>query len=89
VDGVLRQYAWTRLPSGLVMLSGIALEQALAPVREINQWTLIRAGISSALFTLVITLLVALQRYERLVRQLGVREEHYRGVLTHMGEVSW
>lgn len=87
VDGVLRQYAWTRLPSGLVMLSGIALEQALAPVNEINQWTLIRAGISSALFTLVvITLLVALQRYERLVRQLGVREEHYRGVLTHMGE---
>lgn len=87
VDGVLRQYAWTRLPSGLVMLSGIALDEALAPVHEINQWTLIRAGISSALFALVmIILLVALQRYEKLVQQLGVREEHYRGVLTHMGE---
>ncbi|NML26543.1 bifunctional diguanylate cyclase/phosphodiesterase [Zoogloea dura] len=87
VDGVLRQYAWTRLPSGLVMLSGIALDEALAPVHEINHWTLLRAGLSSALFALVvIILLLALQRYEKAVHQLGVREEHYRGVLTHMGE---
>ncbi|MDD3352194.1 diguanylate cyclase [Zoogloea sp.] len=87
VDGVLRQYAWVRLPSGLVMLTGIALDDALAPVREINQWTLVRAGLFSAVFlALTLTLLVALSRYEKIVLQLGEREKHYRNVVTHMAE---
>ena len=87
VDGVLRLYGWTRLQSGLVMLSGIALEPALAPLREQRSRTLMRVMASSGLFVFAIAaLLIALKRYERAVRRLGEREEHYRSVLEHMDE---
>ncbi len=87
VDGVLRQYAWTRLPSGLVMLSGIALDDALAPMRRQNAWSRQRAAMFSALFVLVVGgLLVALRRHERVVGQLAEREEHLREVLDNMAE---
>jgi diguanylate cyclase (GGDEF)-like protein/PAS domain S-box-containing protein len=87
IDGVLRQYAWSRLPSGLVMVSGIALDTALAPVRELNRRAMMRGVLQSTLFVLVIAgLLIALMRYERAVRRLGEREEHYRNVLENMAE---
>ena len=87
VDGVLRLYGWTRLPSGLVMMSGIALEPALAPIRDLRSRTLLRGVMSSSLFVFVIAaLLLALTRYERAVRRMGEREEHYRSVLEHMAE---
>ena len=87
VDGVLRHYAWTRLPSGLVMMSGIALDDALAPVRAQNTWAIQQAGIFSGLLLLVIgALLVALRRYERAVAALADREEHLSEVLDYMAE---
>ncbi|MCK6373385.1 MAG: diguanylate cyclase [Zoogloea sp.] len=87
VDGILRHYAWTRLPSGLVMMSGIALEDALAPMRAQNTWAIQQAGIFSALLVLVISgLLVALKRYERAVDALADREEHLSEVLDYMAE---
>ena len=87
VDGVLRLYGWTRLPSGLVMLSGIALEPALAPLRAQRSGTLMRVVAASGLFVFAIAaLLIALKRYEHAVRRLGEREEHYRSVLEHMDE---
>jgi diguanylate cyclase (GGDEF)-like protein/PAS domain S-box-containing protein len=87
VDGILRHYAWTRLPSGLVMMSGIALEDALAPMRAQNTWAVQQAGIFSALLVLVISgLLVALKRYERAVDALADREEHLSEVLDYMAE---
>ncbi|MBS0510144.1 MAG: diguanylate cyclase [Proteobacteria bacterium] len=87
VDGVLRLYGWTRLPSGLVMLSGIALEPALEPLRAQRSGTLMRVVAASGLFVFAIAaLLIALKRYERAVRRLGEREEHYRSVLEHMDE---
>jgi hypothetical protein len=51
VDGVLRVYGWTRLRNPeLVMLSGIALEDALAPVREMSNRMRLRAVVSAVLF---------------------------------------
>ncbi|WP_374264107.1 diguanylate cyclase domain-containing protein [Zoogloea sp.] len=87
VDGILRQYGWTRLPSGLVMMSGIALDDALAPMRAQNAWALERGAMFSLLFMLVIgALLVALRRYERVVHDLASHEAHLRGVLDNMAE---
>ena len=87
VDGNLRLYGWTRLPSGLVMMSGIALDDALAPVRNQNAWTLQRAAASSLILALLIAgLLVALRRYEGVVGQLAQREAHLRKVLDNMAE---
>jgi diguanylate cyclase (GGDEF)-like protein/PAS domain S-box-containing protein len=87
VDGILRQYGWTRLPSGLVMMSGIALDDALAPMHAQNTWAIQQAGIFSALLTIVVLgLLVALKRYERAVDALADREEHLSEVLDYMAE---
>jgi|GEM_PF-2250967 len=87
VDGILRLYGWARLPSGLVMLSGIALDDALAATRAQNTWALQRAAFFSAVVSLVIAgLLVALRRYEGVVARLAEREEHLREVLDNMAE---
>ncbi|MFC5768841.1 bifunctional diguanylate cyclase/phosphodiesterase [Thauera sinica] len=87
LDGVLRMYGWTRLSSGLVMLSGIALEPALEPIRALRSRTVMSGVVSSGLFVFVIAaLLIALRRYERAVQRLGEREEHYRSLLEHMAE---
>jgi hypothetical protein len=44
-------YGWTRLRNPeLVMLSGIALEDALAPVREMSNRMRLRAVVSAVLF---------------------------------------
>lgn len=87
VDGILRLYGWTRLSSGLVMMSGIALDDALAPIRKQNAWTLQRAAASSLILALLIAgLLVALKRYEGAVGQLAEREAHLRKILDNMAE---
>jgi len=87
VDGVLRMYGWSRMTSGLVMLSGIALEPALEPIRQLRSRTLMRGVLSSSVFVFVIgALLLALRRYERAVGRLGEREEHHRSLLEHMAE---
>ncbi len=87
IDGILRHYAWTRLPSGLVMMSGIALDDALAPMQAQNTWAIQRSGIFSVLLVVVIgALLLALKRYERAVEALADREEHLSEVLDYMAE---
>ncbi|TXH81105.1 diguanylate cyclase [Thauera aminoaromatica] len=88
VDGVLRVYGWTRLRNpGLVMLSGIALEDALAPVREMSHRMRLRAVVSAVLFTALIgALLLALARYERAGRRLAQQEAHSRHIVEHMAD---
>ena len=88
VDGVLRAYGWTRLRHPeLVMLSGIALDDALAPVRETNRRMQLRAAAATTLFALICGgLLFALARYERAGRQLAEQEAHSRNIVEHMTE---
>ncbi|PKO55489.1 MAG: diguanylate cyclase [Betaproteobacteria bacterium HGW-Betaproteobacteria-21] len=86
-DGVERLFSWIRLPSGLIMASGIALDDALADTRAFNRWSLIRTIFLSCLILLATgALIVALARYEGVVRALGERERHYRKVLDNMAE---
>lgn len=87
VDGVLRLYGWSRLSSGLVMASGIELEGAMAPFRELRQRTITRGVVSSSLLAFALAaLLIALMRYERAVQRLGDSEKHHRTVLENMAE---
>lgn len=87
VDGVLRLYGWSRLPSGLVMASGIEMEGAMAPVRELKRRTITRGVVSSLLLAFALAaLLIALRRYERAVQRLGDSEQHHRKVLENMAE---
>ncbi|MDO9600116.1 MAG: diguanylate cyclase [Azoarcus sp.] len=86
-DGIERLFSWIRLPSGLIMVSGIALDDALAATRAFNRWSLIRTIVSTSLILLATgALIVALARYESVVRALGEREAHYRKVLDNMAE---
>lgn len=86
-DGIERLFSWIRLPSGLVMVAGIALDDALAPARAINRWSLMRSIVSTFLIVLACAaLMLALKRYERLVRALGEREAYHRKVLDNMAE---
>lgn len=86
-DGIERLFSWIRLPSGLIMASGIALDDALAATRAFNRWSLMRTIVSTCLILLATgALIVALARYEAVVRALGEREEHYRKVLDNMAE---
>lgn len=88
VDGVLRVYGWTRLRNPeLIMLSGIALEDALAPVREMNRRMRLRAALATLLFAVIIGgLLLALARYERAGRRLAEQEAHSRNIVEHMAD---
>ena len=88
VDGVLRVYGWTRLRNPeLVMLSGIALEDALTPVREMSHRMRLRAALATLLFAALIGgLLLALARYERAGRQLAEQEAHSRNIVEHMAD---
>lgn len=88
VDGVLRVYGWTRLRNPeLIMLSGIALEDALAPVREMSRRMRLRAALATLLFAVIIGgLLLALARYERAGRRLAEQEAHSRNIVEHMAD---
>lgn len=88
VDGVLRVYGWTRLRNPeLIMLSGIALDDALAPVREMSHRMRLRAALASILFAALIGgLLLALARYERAGRRLAEQEAHSRNIVEHMAD---
>lgn len=87
LDGIERQYGWSRLPSGLVMLAGIALEPALAPMRAQNARLIRQSAITSAVLIVVVGgLLLALRRYDQMVLALADREAHLLEVLDYMAE---
>lgn len=86
-DDVTRVYAWSPLGNGLMMLSGLALDDVLDLVRTQRQRALTRATILSlALLLSVFALLVALQRYEHATDRLAAREARYRKVFNTMVE---
>lgn len=71
-DSVTRIYGWRRLPSGLLMISGLAFDDVLAPVREAQDRAVLRAAILSAVFaSAILALLFALGRYEQAMRRLA------------------
>ena len=74
-DGVSRIYGWSRLPSGLITISGLALEDVLAPVRQAREWAIARGALLSGVFLLVIAaLVIALGRYGQAMRRLASAE---------------
>lgn len=86
-DGVLRLYAWQRLPSGQVMVSGVALDDALAPTRELNRQTVLR-GIAAtlALLVAVAVILYFIGRSERASHAIAEKETLQRVTLSAMAE---
>ncbi|PKO50341.1 MAG: diguanylate cyclase, partial [Betaproteobacteria bacterium HGW-Betaproteobacteria-21] len=87
LDGINRQFSWVRLSSGLIVVMGIGLEEALAPVKALNQRSLLRALLLSSLLVLACAaLVIALGRYEKVVEASQEREAHYRSVFDNMAE---
>ncbi|MBC7905240.1 MAG: PAS domain S-box protein [Rhodospirillaceae bacterium] len=86
-DGVLRLYAWQRLASGQVMVSGVALDDALAPTRELNRQTVLR-GIAAtlALLVAVAVILFFIRRSERSSLAIAEKETMQRVTLSAMAE---
>ena len=71
-DGQTRIFGWRRLSSGLFMVSGLMLEDVLAPVRQARERAMVRGMALSAVFVAVIAaLLVALGRYGQAMRRLA------------------
>lgn len=71
-DGQMRIFGWHRLPSGLIMVSGLALDDVLGPVREARGKAMHRGMMLSAVFVIVIGgLLLALGRYGQAMRRLA------------------
>lgn len=86
-DDVVRVYGWSPLRDGMVMMSGLALDDVFALVRTQRQRALTRAAILSGAFALaVFALLLALKRYQVVVERLAAREAHYRKVFDTMVE---
>lgn len=86
-DGIVRVFAWKRLPSGLVMACGIGLDQALAPVRGMNRKALERAAVASGALALALLLLtVASRRTDRASRAVAEQEYLQRVTLSAMAE---
>lgn len=71
-DGETRIYGWRRLPSGVIMVSGLMLEDVLAPVRQARDRAIVRGMALSAVFVLaILALLLALGRYGKVMRRLA------------------
>lgn len=71
-DGEKRIYGWRRLPSGVIMVSGLMLEDVLAPARQAREWAMVRGMALSAIFLLaILALLAALGRYGQAMRRLA------------------
>jgi|GEM_PF-2805577 len=86
-DGIVRVFAWKRLPSGLVMACGIGLDQALAPVRAVNRKALERAGVASgALILALLVLTLASRHSDRASRKVAEQEYMQRVTLSAMAE---
>ncbi len=87
LDGIVRQFCWVRLPSGLIVVMGMGMDDALAPVRALNRQSLLRAFVLSSLLVLCsVALVLALGRYEKVVEASQEREAHYRSVFENMAE---
>lgn len=86
-DGVLRLYAWKRLASGQVMASGVSLDDALAPTRDLNRQTVLR-GIAAtvALIIAMAVIIHFIRRSERVSRAIAEKEMMQRVTLSAMAE---
>lgn len=86
-DGVSRIFGWSRLSSGLVMVSGLALDDVLAPVRKAREQAITRGVFLSIFFLLAVSgLLYALARSAQAMRRLAVREARTRNLVDNMAE---
>ncbi|MCR6629350.1 MAG: ATP-binding protein [Magnetospirillum sp.] len=86
-DGVLRLYAWQRLSGGLVLASGIGLEAALAPARELNRLTILRgAAATLALVAALAVIAYFSRRSDRVSRAVAEQEYLQRVTLSVMAE---
>lgn len=86
-DGVVRVYAWKRLSTGLVIATGLALDDALAPIRAINRQTMERAAGATAVLVLALLAIVAVSRQsDRASRAVAEKEYQQRVTLSAMAE---
>jgi len=86
-DGVLRLYAWRRLSSGQVLAAGVALQDALAPIRELNRQTMTRGAAASVALLLAVGLIIHLVgRAQRASHSVAEKEYLQRVTLSAMAE---
>jgi|AGTN01.2.fsa_nt_gi PAS domain S-box len=86
-DGADRIFSWRRLASGHVVVSGVALEDAMAPARRSNRQILLRGVLATAALLGALALVaVFIRRSDRVAR--GVAEQEYlrRVTLSVMAE---
>ncbi|MBC7950644.1 MAG: PAS domain S-box protein [Rhodospirillaceae bacterium] len=86
-DGILRLYAWQRLGTGQILISGIALDDFLASTRDLNRQTVLR-GIAAtvALVMAVASILFFIRRSERASHAIAEKETMQRVTLSAMAE---
>lgn len=86
-DGIHRIYAWTRLPSGQVVTSGVAIDDALAQTRDLNR-LIIRQNLVATFALLLATLLIDRYLRKSEVEALLTSEREYRQrvILSAMAE---
>lgn len=86
-DGVMRIYAWKRLSTGQVLASGIGLEAALAPARDINRQMVLRGGIATVALAVALLVIAYLSRHsDRVSRAIADKEYLQRVTLSVMAE---
>jgi PAS domain S-box-containing protein len=86
-DGVVRIYAWQRLGSGQVLTSGIGLEAALAPTRELRRQTLLGSGAATVALVLALFAIVQFsRRWDRASQAVAEKEYLQRVTLSAMAE---
>lgn len=87
LDGVIRLYGWKRLPTGQVLASGVALDEAMAATREINRLALLRGGsATTALLVAVAAIILLIRRFEQASRATVQKEYLQRVTLSVMAE---
>lgn len=86
-DGVDRAFAWKRLPSGHIVVSGAALEDAQAQARQLNRMILLRGALATAALAAALAVIAYfIMRSNRTARGIAEKEYLQRVTLSVMAE---
>lgn len=86
-DGIRRAYAWRRLPTGHVLVAGVTLADALAPVQVLNQQSLWRGGAATVLLAVALGFVAFfVRRANRAAREIAEQEYLQRVTLSVLAE---
>jgi diguanylate cyclase (GGDEF)-like protein/PAS domain S-box-containing protein len=86
-DSVERMNVWSRLPGGQYVVSGMPVDEILAPAQQMIRWLKFAGGTVSVLILALAGMLVSvLSRAERLATERNASDQRLRGVIDGMRE---